>query len=125
MDAAALGRRFSETTRGRIVALLRRGARTVEELAQATASYEATMTARNDRRTTAASTRRGLRLSLAAAADAVQSLDLIVGVVLAGEPTALAAWKRARHVDGVSRGPAPAAEPEPPVEGGVALPKAS
>jgi predicted ArsR family transcriptional regulator len=35
MEAAALGRRFSETTRGQIVAMLRRGARTVEELAQA------------------------------------------------------------------------------------------
>ena len=35
MDAAALGRRFSETTRGQIVTLLRRGTRTVEELAQA------------------------------------------------------------------------------------------
>jgi predicted ArsR family transcriptional regulator len=35
MDAAALGRRFLETTRGQIVALLRRGARTVEELARA------------------------------------------------------------------------------------------
>ncbi len=32
MSAAALGARFLETTRGRIVALLRRGARTVEEL---------------------------------------------------------------------------------------------
>lgn len=35
MDAAGLGRRLLETTRGRIVALLRRGARTVEELARA------------------------------------------------------------------------------------------
>jgi predicted ArsR family transcriptional regulator len=35
MDAAVLGRRFLETTRGRIVALLRRGSKTVEELARA------------------------------------------------------------------------------------------
>lgn len=35
MDAIALGRRFLETTRGQIVTLLRRGARTVEELARA------------------------------------------------------------------------------------------
>lgn len=35
MDAAALGRRFLESTRGRVLALLRRGERTVEELAQA------------------------------------------------------------------------------------------
>lgn len=34
MPAASLGRRFLESTRGQIVALLRRGARTVEELAQ-------------------------------------------------------------------------------------------
>lgn len=33
MDAAALGRRFLESTRGRIIALLRRGERTVDELA--------------------------------------------------------------------------------------------
>ena len=33
MDAAVLGRRFLESTRGQIVALLRRGDRTVEELA--------------------------------------------------------------------------------------------
>jgi predicted ArsR family transcriptional regulator len=33
MDAAALGRRFLESTRGQVVALLRRGERTVEELA--------------------------------------------------------------------------------------------
>jgi predicted ArsR family transcriptional regulator len=37
MPAAGLGRRFLESTRGRIVALLRRGPRTVEELAQALA----------------------------------------------------------------------------------------
>lgn len=35
MDAAAMGRRFLETTRGQIVGLLRRHARTVEELAAA------------------------------------------------------------------------------------------
>jgi predicted ArsR family transcriptional regulator len=35
MWTAALGRRFLETTRGQIVALLRRGDRTVEELSQA------------------------------------------------------------------------------------------
>lgn len=35
MDAAALGRRFLESTRGQIVALLRRSTRTVEELARA------------------------------------------------------------------------------------------
>ena len=35
MDAIALGKRFLETTRGQVVQLLRRGARTVEELAQA------------------------------------------------------------------------------------------
>ena len=35
MDAIALGRRFLESTRGQVVLLLRRGARTVEELAQA------------------------------------------------------------------------------------------
>jgi DeoR family transcriptional regulator, suf operon transcriptional repressor len=35
MDAAALGRRFLDSTRGRIVALLRRSASTVEELAAA------------------------------------------------------------------------------------------
>lgn len=35
MDTAALGRRFLDSTRGRIVVLLRRGERTVEELAQA------------------------------------------------------------------------------------------
>lgn len=35
MSAGELGRRFLETTRGRVVALLRRGPRTVEELAQA------------------------------------------------------------------------------------------
>lgn len=35
LDTAALGKRFLETTRGQIVALLRPGARTVEELAQA------------------------------------------------------------------------------------------
>lgn len=35
MDALALGRRFLDTTRGRIVALLRRRERTVEELARA------------------------------------------------------------------------------------------
>jgi predicted ArsR family transcriptional regulator len=34
MSIAQLGKRFLETTRGQIVALLRRGARTVEELAQ-------------------------------------------------------------------------------------------
>jgi len=34
MDAIALGRRFLESTRGQVVLLLRRGARTVEELAQ-------------------------------------------------------------------------------------------
>jgi predicted ArsR family transcriptional regulator len=34
MAAADLGRRFLESTRGRIVSLLRRGARTVEELAR-------------------------------------------------------------------------------------------
>ena len=34
MSAASLSRRFLETTRGQIVALLRRGARTVEELAR-------------------------------------------------------------------------------------------
>ena len=34
MTAAQFGRRFLETTRGRVVALLRRGARTVEELAR-------------------------------------------------------------------------------------------
>lgn len=34
MTAIELGRRFLETTRGQIVALLRRGARTVEELAR-------------------------------------------------------------------------------------------
>ena len=34
MTPADLGRRFLETTRGQVVALLRRGARTVEELAQ-------------------------------------------------------------------------------------------
>lgn len=34
MSAASLGRRFLESTRGQIIALLRRGARTVEELAQ-------------------------------------------------------------------------------------------
>ena len=33
MSVAGLGRRFFESTRGRIVAILRRGARTVEELA--------------------------------------------------------------------------------------------
>lgn len=35
MLLAGLGRRFLESTRGRVVALLRRGARTVDELAQA------------------------------------------------------------------------------------------
>lgn len=35
MDAIALGRRFLESTRGQVVLLLRRGERTVEELAQA------------------------------------------------------------------------------------------
>ena len=35
MTAAGLGRRFLETTRGQIVARLRRGSRTVDELAQA------------------------------------------------------------------------------------------
>jgi predicted ArsR family transcriptional regulator len=35
MASADLGRRFLETTRGQIVSLLRRGARTVEELARA------------------------------------------------------------------------------------------
>jgi predicted ArsR family transcriptional regulator len=35
MDVAGLGRRFTETTRGQIVVLLRRSPRTVEELAQA------------------------------------------------------------------------------------------
>jgi predicted ArsR family transcriptional regulator len=35
MTAAGLGRRFFETTRGQIVGLLRRGRRTVEELARA------------------------------------------------------------------------------------------
>ena len=35
MSAASLSRRFLETTRGQIVALLRSGARTVDELAQA------------------------------------------------------------------------------------------
>jgi predicted ArsR family transcriptional regulator len=35
MDAIAMGRRFLESTRGQVVLLLRRGARTVEELAQA------------------------------------------------------------------------------------------
>lgn len=35
MAAGDLGRRFLETTRGRVVALIRRGPRTVEELAQA------------------------------------------------------------------------------------------
>jgi predicted ArsR family transcriptional regulator len=35
MDAVAMGRRFLESTRGQIVALLRRSARTVEELAAA------------------------------------------------------------------------------------------
>jgi predicted ArsR family transcriptional regulator len=35
MSAVGLSRRFFETTRGQIVALLRRGSRTVEELAQA------------------------------------------------------------------------------------------
>ena len=35
MDAAALGRRFLESTRGQILALLRRGPRTVEDLARA------------------------------------------------------------------------------------------
>src|SRR5690242_17096037 len=37
MTAAELGKRFLESTRGQIVALLRRGARTVEELARALA----------------------------------------------------------------------------------------
>lgn len=37
MDAAALGRRFLESTRGQIISLLRRGERTVEELAVALA----------------------------------------------------------------------------------------
>ncbi len=35
MDQASVGRRFLETTRGQIVGLLRRGERTVEELARA------------------------------------------------------------------------------------------
>ena len=35
MDAIAMGRRFLESTRGQVVLLLRRGERTVEELAQA------------------------------------------------------------------------------------------
>ena len=35
MSAGDLGRRFLETTRGRVAALIRRGPRTVEELAQA------------------------------------------------------------------------------------------
>lgn len=35
MTSAGLGQRFLETTRGRVVSLLRRGARTVEELARA------------------------------------------------------------------------------------------
>jgi predicted ArsR family transcriptional regulator len=35
MDAIAIGRRFLESTRGQVVLLLRRGERTVEELAQA------------------------------------------------------------------------------------------
>jgi predicted ArsR family transcriptional regulator len=35
MDAIALGKRFLESTRGQVVLLLRRGERTVEELAQA------------------------------------------------------------------------------------------